>query len=90
MSKVSNTLLPEMLFDTQKFYRLIILLSAFIAVDYFFLKDRLFNISLEHQILMRTDYYSHNLELFLHVISEVSDAYGVAFFVGFGFCILTT
>eukprot|EP00347_Sterkiella_histriomuscorum_P011264 403373119 len=33
---------------------------------------------------MRNEYFNKNLELFLHIVTEVGDSYGVAFFIALG------
>ncbi|CDW87431.1 pap2 superfamily phosphatase [Stylonychia lemnae] len=60
-----------------KLLKLFAAIIIFMTVDIIFLREYLFEISVRHQIMMRTEYYNRPLELFFHSISESCDKYGI-------------
>ncbi|CDW76272.1 pap2 superfamily phosphatase [Stylonychia lemnae] len=77
-------------YDHNKLQNLLVFLLAFIVIDYVFLKDLLFQVSLKHQIMMNEEYHSKHAENFFEVMSELGDGIGIALFLSFAACVLST
>lgn len=55
-----------------------------------FLRDFLFDLSVEHSKILRRDYSSKILDLLCKILSEMGDKYAVAVILGLSYNILPT
>eukprot|EP00347_Sterkiella_histriomuscorum_P018248 403346231 len=65
----------------RKAISLLVFLSIALFIDYFVLKDLLFNESIKHSQYLRKNYPSINFDLFCQIVSELCDKYGIGVFL---------